>query len=392
MHRFPASLFLILSLGLAQCALARPIRIAVDAEFSVPSSTSAQAIHNGAQVAVDEINAAGGVLGRKLELIKRDNRGVPARAANNLRELAADPDVVAVLCGKFSPVAVELLPEIHRLGMPYLDPWAAADPITDNGYTPSYVFRLSLRDSAAMQVMLQHAAWRGAHKVGLLLPYSEWGRSNLRAAQSQAARASRPEIVAFDWYHWGEQSLIPHYRKLAAAGVGAVILVANEQEGAVLINELAALPRAQRLPIVAHWGITSGQFFRAAKKALPQVDLAVVQTYTFIGKHDPVSARLLSGLKTLTGNGDARRVDSPNGVAHAYDLVHFLARAIEKAGSSERPAVRDALENLGSYTGATRHYERPFTRQRHDALGVEDVFMARFAADGAIEPLPGGGR
>ena len=87
-----------LAMGLAAAAAARPIRVAIDAEFGIPASTSAQAIYHGAQIAADEINDAGGVLGRKLEIVRRDNRGVPARALNNLRELAADPDVVAVLC------------------------------------------------------------------------------------------------------------------------------------------------------------------------------------------------------------------------------------------------------------------------------------------------------
>ena len=65
------------------------LKIAIDAEFGIPNSTSAQAIRNGAQVAVNEINAAGGVLGRPLEIVTKDNRGVPARALNHLREAAA---------------------------------------------------------------------------------------------------------------------------------------------------------------------------------------------------------------------------------------------------------------------------------------------------------------
>jgi hypothetical protein len=106
------------------------VKIAIDAEFGITDSTSAQAVRHGAQVAVNEINAGGGVLGRPLEIIERDNRAIPARSLNNLRQLAADPEVVAVLCGRYSPVVVEMLPEIHRLGMLLLDPWAAADAIT----------------------------------------------------------------------------------------------------------------------------------------------------------------------------------------------------------------------------------------------------------------------
>jgi branched-chain amino acid transport system substrate-binding protein len=381
---------LVVCLLLVQPAQADAIKMAIDAEFGIPGSTSAQAILHGAQVAVNEINAAGGVLGKKLEIIQRDNRGVPARAINHLRELAADPDVVAVMCGKYSPTAIELLPEIHRLKIPFLNPWAAADPITEHDFSPDYVFRLSLRDTWAMRKMMQHAANRGLRDVALLLPNSAWGRSNLRAAQRHVGRHPEQKLVAYEWYNFGDKRLGVQYRNLLAAGAQAIILVANEQEGVVFVNQLAALPQAQRLPVIAHWGITAGRFFDLTHAALDEVDLVVVQTYSFIGKRDRVAKRVLKGLQQVTGNDDPRRVMSPIGVAHAYDLVNLLARAIEKAGSSDRAAIRSALEQLGPYRGLTRQFARPFTPGRHDALGEENVIMARFAADGAIEPLPAG--
>lgn len=371
---------------------ASPIKIAIDAEFGIPFSTSAQAIRNGAQVAVNEINAAGGVLGRPLEVIERDNRAVPARALNNLRELAADPDMVAVLSGRFSPVVVELLPEIHRLKMLMLDPWAAADPITDHNYRPNYVFRLSLRDTWALQVMMRHALKSGARRVGILLPNTDWGRSSLKAAEATAARDTRQEIVGSQWYNWGEPSLLAHYQALRAAGAQAIIFVANDREAVMLLNEMSSLPTEQRLPIVAHWGMTGGKFFEQAGASLKTIELSVVQTYSFIGKTDPVARRVLAGLKPITGNDDPRKVASPVGVAHAYDLVHLLARAIQQAKSTDRTAVRNALEKLGPYGGLLGQFDRPFSAERHDALSLSHVFMARFAADGAIEPIARTGR
>ncbi len=389
MTRLPYLLFLVLLALLPLPSLGQAIKLVIDAEFGIPGSTSAQAIHAGAQVAAGEINAAGGVLGRPLEIVTRDNRGVPARARNHLREAAADPAVVAVMCGKYSPVAIDLLPEIHRLPMPYLDPWAAADPITDNGYSPNFVFRLSLRDSWAMQAMLRQAGKGGAKRVALLLPNSDWGRSSLRAAE-RAAGSANLEIVGIEWYNFGETSLLLQYRNLLATGAQALLHIANEQEGVVLVNELAALPAAQRLPVIAHWGVTAGRFFDATEAALRKVDVSMVQTFSFIGKSDPATTKLLAGLRPITGHDNPRAVASPVGVAHAYDLVHLLARAIDRAGNTDRAAIRTALEQLGPYRGVTRHFEHPFTPARHDALGPEDVFMARFAADGAIEPLPAG--
>lgn len=366
---------------------AENIKIAIDAEFGIPFSTSAQAIRNGAQIAVNEINAGGGLLGRKLEIVERDNRAVPARSLNNLRELAADPDVVAIMCGRYSPVVVELLPEIHRLRIPMLDPWAAADSITDNEYSPNYVFRLSLRDSWALQVMMRHALKSGFRKVGLLVPNTEWGRSSLKAAEMTANKDTRQEIVDTRWYNWGDKSMIEHHQALRKAGAEAIVFVANDREAVLLVNEMAELPKELRLPIVAHWGISGGQFFERSGAARKVVDLSVVQTYSFINKSDPVARRVLSGLKQLTGTDDPRKVVSPVGVAHAYDLVHLLAKAVRQAKSTDRQTVRSALENLGPYQGLHGQLDKPFTARRHDALTINDVFMARFADDGALEPI-----
>lgn len=363
------------------------IKIAIDAEFGVPNSTSAQAVRNGAAIAVAELNAAGGLLGRKLMVVERDNRAVPARSLNNLRELAADPAVVAVMCARYSPVVVEVLPEVHRLGMILLNPWAAADSIVNHSYSPNYVFRVSLSDSLALQVMMRYGLSIGARKIGLLLSNTEWGRSSLKAAESTAIRLTRQEIVGAQWYNWGDASLIAQYHKLRNAGAEAVVFIANDREAIILVNELAALPAEQRLPIISHWGITGGRFVDLASAARENVDLAVVQTYSFIGKTDPVAKRVLLGLEELTGSKDPRKVASPVGVAHAYDLVHLLALAIKRAGSTDRAAVRTALEEIGPYRGLVRRYERPFTATRHDALTVDDVFMARYASDGAIEPI-----
>jgi branched-chain amino acid transport system substrate-binding protein len=365
-----------------------PVRVGISAEFGVVGSTSAQAVQLGAQIAADEINAAGGVLGgRRIEVVIKDDRSVPARAIKNLQDFAADPAVVAVLCGKYSPVVVEAVPEVHRLGLPLLDPWAAADPITEHGLTPDYVFRLSLRDSWAMQAMAEHARAQGITRIGLLLPNTEWGRSSERAMRRLENDGQVPRIVAAAWYNWGEPSMLEHYKGILAAGAEMLILVANEREGSLLVKEVAPLPKAQRLPMLAHWGLTGGTFFDNAGPALREVDFAVVQTYSFVGAADPVARRVIDAAVRRGAAGE-RQIASPVGVAHAYDLVRILAKAIDAAGSTDRAAVRDALESVRDYQGLVKYMERPFAPGRHDALSPDEVFLARYASDGAIERLP----
>ena len=92
----------------------------------------------GMLIAMEEVNQAGGVLGgRPLKLIERDNKSLPARSLENLKELAGQPDLVAVFGGRFSPTLLESVPLIHSLKLPLLNPWAAADGIVDNGYAPN---------------------------------------------------------------------------------------------------------------------------------------------------------------------------------------------------------------------------------------------------------------
>ena len=133
-------------IGLAKKQSLSPIYIGLDAEFDFKGSTSAEAIENGILIAIDEINQNGGLLGgRSLALLERSNHSLPVRSLANIRELASIPDVVALFCGRFSPTVLDSLATIHELKIPMLDPWAAADAITDNNYQPNYVFRLSLR-------------------------------------------------------------------------------------------------------------------------------------------------------------------------------------------------------------------------------------------------------
>lgn len=366
-----------------------PVLVGLDAEFGLDNSISAQAIELGMRTAMAEVNAAGGVLGgRMLELVTRDHRSIPARGIRNIKELADMRDVVAVFGGRFSPVLIEQLPTLAAARLPFIAVWSSADAIVDNGSQPNYMFRISLRDSLGMPHMLKSAEQRGLTRVGLLLTNTSWGRSNQAAAERHAGSGkARARIVQTAWYNWRDTTLMPGYQRLLAAGAEAVVLVANDDEAAILVREIAALPPEQRLPVISHWGVTGGNFVAQAGPALQQVDFTVVQTFSFF-KADPKP--LATFMKTVATLSPVRRIEDiqgPVGVAHAYDGVHLLARAIRLAGSAERPAVRDALEKLGRHDGLVRRYNPPFTRERHEALGPEQLLMARFRPDGVLVPV-----
>lgn len=368
---------------------AKPVYLGLDGEFGVEQSTSAQAIERGILIALDEINRAGGVLGgRPLRLVSRDNRSVTARGVKNLKDFAQMPDLVAMFVGRFSPVVLEYVDLAHELEMIVLDPWAAADAITQNGKKPNYIFRLSLRDGLAMPAMLKHALGKSVERVGLLLPNTSWGRSNLASAERYFQAAPRPRPVGIEWYQWGDKTMLDKYQTLRAAGAQAIAFVANDSEAVILCREIAALPPEQRLPIISHWGVTGGNFVNLVGQDLAKVDFSVVQTFSFY-KADPDKVRqVLAVSDRLFGLSRIEQIESPVGVGHAYDLTHLVARAIELAGTVDRRAVRDALERVTHYRGLVKTFEQPFTPDNHDALGAEDVFMAAYRLDGAIVPLP----
>ncbi len=367
----------------------RDVVIGLTAEFGIRGAHAAQSIELGIRLALEEINTAGGVLGgRRLMLEKRDDRGVPARAVDNFIDLAAHADVVAVFCGRFSPVALEIKPHANRIGLVMLDPWAAADTITEpEGDSPNYVFRLSLTDAWAMRALLAEAAVRGIARFALFVPNTAWGRSAEAALIAHAG--ARPEF-RFEtfWYNWGDTAFSQRLTEAQANGAQAVLMVANEFEALPIINQMAALPAAQRLPILAHWGLLAGDLPAQAAAALEKVDFSVVYTFSFADAEGARVEAVKDGLRRLF-DVNALEMRAQVGFAHAYDLTHLLARAIERAGSSDRAAVRNALEQLGPQEGLVLRSAHPFSADRHEALVPEQVRVGRFDATGNVVPIAG---
>lgn len=365
-----------------------PIYIGFDGEFGYKDSTSAEAIKRGILIATDEINKNGGVLdGHPLELLEKANHSTPARSIANIKEFAANPDVVALFCGRFSPTVLDSLPTIHAQKIPMLDPWAAADAIVDNNYNPNYVFRLSLRDNWAMQTMIPFAGEKKLYKLGLLLVNTGWGRGNLSSAEKFVSKNPKFTIQTTQWFNWNDESLIEKYSAILESGANAIIFVGNPVDAVKLVQVENSFPVEKRLPIISHWGVTGGDFFESTSESLTNLDFSVVQTYSFLGKNDPKTLHILAKAKELFNVENARKLESPVGVAHAYDLTHILAKAINLAGSTDRTKIRDALEQVKNYDGLIKRFRQPFTTTQHDALTLNDVFMARYAKDGAIERI-----
>ena len=370
-------------------ASSKPIIIGLDADMSAVAAEGGVAIKRGAELAIAEVNQSGGVLGRPLQLEVRDHRGNPARGLANIEYFAQQSDVVAVLGGVHTPVALHELPAIHQHQMIYLGPWAAGTPIVDNGYQPNYVFRLSVRDADAGPVLMNYINRQSYKKAGLLLERTGWGRSNEKSMRA-AAESLGIEVVGVEWFNWREKSMLDQLERLSAAGVEVILLVANAPEGAAIVKEMAAWDQDKRLPIVSHWGIAGGAFVKmAGRHSIEKVDVSVLQTYSFLAPNNQqYMEKLLSGYQQAFDHAaTAENIPAAVGVVHAYDLVHLLANAITAANSVDRSLVRNALELSNPYSGVLKHFDQPFTPERHDALSQEDYIITKYNDRGYLVPV-----
>lgn len=367
----------------------RAIVIGLDADLSAASAPAGQSIRRGALVAMHEINARGGILGRSMVLEPRDHRGNPARAIENMAELAKIPDLVAVLGGLHTPCALEVLPLVHEQGIPFLIPWASGTAIVENGRSPNFVFRISVCDSHAGPFLVDSALTTGYRRMGLLLENTEWGRSN-HAAMTDAALARNLAKSPVEWFNWGTKDLTQQLVSLHSRGVEVILLAANPTEGLVLIHSLTSLPIRDRLSFISHWGITGGDFPVQAGSDLHSFNIRFLQSFNF--SRPPFPERAAALFKVHQGLfpefRDPLDIPAAPGLAHAYDLIHLLARAIAVAGTTDRARVRDALETIPFHSGLMADYHPPFTPLRHDALGPESFLLARYNEIGQIVPIP----
>ncbi len=377
----------ILGLAFSVAQAQEPVYIGFDGAYGIRTNTAPQSIERGIRAAMDEINAAGGVLGgRPLKLMTTDNQGIAARARDNFGRLAAQPDLIAVLGGKLSPAIVESIPEAQRLKLPLISIWGSADPITDHGFKPTFVFRLSLKDSWGVEALLQRAVKsHQAKRVCALLPNTAWGRSS-GAVLEQQAKVQGVVVASTRWFNLGETSFREALQTCRQSGSQVLVLVANEAEAAVLFKDMALLPQADRLPVIAHWGLTGGAVHELAGDALEKIDLEVIQTFSFVDNKRPAAIRLAQRLMKDVDAKSVKEIASPVGAAQAYDMTHLLALAVNVAGAARGDAVRQALEKLPAHEGAVRRYAPAFTATRHDALGPQQVLFVRVERSGALTP------
>jgi branched-chain amino acid transport system substrate-binding protein len=365
---------------------ADPVKVGLVAALSGQSAKSGEGITRGLTIAIDEINARGGVFGgRMIELVRRDDESNPGKGQTAARELMDKEGCVILFGGIDSPVSQAIAPLMNTARVPFMGVWAAATNITRNGANPNYVFRVSAVDVLVDRALIKHAMTSFNSKTpGLMLVNNGWGESNL-GGLTAAAQAAGIKLAGAEKFDDKDVDMTPQLQRLRDAGADAVILVGNAAPGAQVMKSLQR--SAWPVPVVSHWGISGGRFPELAGSWASKVHF--VQTYSFFGNQNDAGKRVLAALMKkypdIKGPGD---VTPPVGVANAYDAMQLTALALDKAAATDGEKLRQGFLDIEGYQGLIKNYAKPFTDDNHDALNENDYIMVRYNGD-QIEPITG---
>jgi len=348
--------------------------IGLNADMSLASSRTGLAIKRGMEMAVAEINGAGGLLGMPVRILVMDHAGIPARARQNVNKFKAIPNLLAVVGGQRSTVSLAILELIRESKMVYLVPWSPAREIVESDAQHDYVFRIAAQDEIVGALLLKKALALSP-SIGLLLENTSWGgsiRNGLSAALAE--RGMKPCAVEF--FAKEERMMIPQLQRLLQAGAGVILLAAEDREAATAVRDLAQL--SGRVPLFLHGGAIGPELQKTLSQQNSGPALHFVQTFAAPSNRSSKKQEFIAQYRRRY-HGEASENDLMlDPAAHAYDLVSLLARGVKSSGEPAADAIVRALEQIPRHEGAVKLYAPAFTSRRHDALGEENLELVIF--------------
>jgi len=354
-----------LAVSLSAAIAADPIKIGVQGPFTGGSSSMGVSMRDGVRLAVDEINKSGGVLGRQLQLVERDDEAKNERGVQIAQELI-NKEKVAVAVGYINTgVALASQRFYQEAKIPVMNNVATGSLVTHqfDDQPENYIFRNAAHDSIQAPMIVEEAITRrGYKKVAILADstnYGQLGREDLEKAL--ALKGIKP--VAVEKFNIKDVDMTPQLLKAKEAGAEAVLTYGIGPELAQIANGMTKL--GWKVPMIGSWTLSMANFIDNAGPGgegarMPQ---------TFI--QEPTTPKrqsfIISYLKMF--NPKNARIDSPVSAAQGYDSIYLLAAAIKQAGSTDGPKIKAALEDLKTpVEGVVTTYTKPFTAKDHDAI------------------------
>ena len=344
---------------------ADPIKIGVAGPFTGGSSSMGVSMRDGVRLATDEINKAGGVLGRQLQLIERDDEAKNERGVQIAQELI-NKEKVAVAVGYINTgVALASQRFYQEAKIPVMNNVATGSLITHqfDDQPENYIFRNSAHDSIQAPMIVEEAITRRNYKkVAILADSTNYGQLG-RADLEKALELKGIKAVAIEKFNIKDVDMTPQLLKAKEAGAEAVLTYAIGPELAQIANGMTKL--GWKVPMIGSWTLSMANFIDNAGPGgegarMPQ---------TFV--QEPTTPKrqsfIINYLKTF--NPKNARIDSPVSAAQGYDSIYLLAAAIKQAGSTDGPKIKAALEDLKApVEGVVTTYNKPFTAKDHEAI------------------------
>lgn len=295
------------SLAPAAVVAAEPIKIGFPIPLSGPTAVYGEPVLKGAELAVSEINAKGGVLGRKIEILSRDSKASADEAVRLARELIIKDNVdflVGTLTSAEAP-AVSTVAKENKIV--FIAPTSKSTILTDPSHIHPYIFRVSSNtDVEGMAGASLMARWKDVKSVATIAPDYAYGRDSI-AAFIASLKKLRPDIQIVDeqWPKLGE----PDFTAFITAQMG-------------------------KKPDAVYCSLFAGDFVTFTKQATPR------------GYFKAIDNRMVDGAEVgTTDEAQALGADYPYGiVSDAYDPVIW--------GASEPPAHKKFIEDLSAFTKA----------------------------------------
>ena len=380
--QFAITAGVLLSLSATTALAAEPIKIGVAGPYTGGSSSMGVSMRDGVRLAAEEINKAGGVLGRQIQLIERDDEAKNERGVQIAQELINKEQVVATVGYINTGVALASQRFYQDAKIPVFNNVATGSVITHQfkapDFTESYVFRNAAHDSIQAPMIVEEAIGRrGFKKVAILADstnYGQLGREDLEKALDKKG----VKAVAVEKFNIKDVDMTPQLLKAKAAGAEAVLTYGIGPELAQIANGMTKL--GWKVPIIGSWTLSMANYIDNSGK---NGDGAIMPQ-TFI--QDPNTPKRKAFIDAYLGKfkpkGD--RIDSPVSAAQGYDSIYLLAAAIKQANSTDGVKIREALEDLKApVDGVVMTYDKPFTKEDHDAITANIVVMGE-VKDGKV--------
>jgi len=360
-------------MGAAASAQADDIKIGFNSDMSATGSAdfgiSALA---GARQAADDLNAAGGVLGKKVVIVERDDVGAPPKAIQNTNELVDNIKVNAMLGGVNSGNMLAWLHIVQQKKIPTISPVATATDITGRyaKTPPNYVFRVSMRDRDQIALLAAYAARASkSGKIAIIADTTGYGQQGAKDALEILA-LHKVTPVANEKFGPKDTDMSSQLNKIKASGADTLIVYALADSNA---HVMRSLEKINYFPTtLASWANLSSPFLRIAG---PELAGKMIFTASITEDSSPQSKALYDTLMKRDG-----RVPTYVMAAQAYDSVKLIAAAMEQAKSTDGAAVQAALQQLQQAQGVIKSYQQPFSADNHEALSVKDFRLVRWIA------------